>query len=147
MMLNGGRKRCKRCGAAAPDPKSGYCKMCKALYNHRYYQQNREKILKKLAQERGAIASRLYREPKDPSDSTDGYLMIAERVVASQFRRYRHALGKYARGELEAAAVRSIENEICTPYYVTLTLHKVDLPAVCRQMREEAGLPELEESE
>ena len=49
--------------------------------------------------------------------------------------------------EIEEAEVQAIEHELCTPYYAALSLHRVDLPALCRSMREEAGLPEQEESE
>lgn len=56
-------------------------------------------------------------------------------------------LCRCARGDATEAEVQAIEHELCTPYYAALSLHRVDLPALCKEMREEAGLPELEESE
>lgn len=38
-----------------------------------------------------------------------------------------------------------IERDLLTPYYAALTLHSIDLRQVCNELRQKAGLPELEE--
>ena len=83
----------------------------------------------------------------DPHSIEDAYLMLAGHIVSSEIKRYKRALRKYAHGGITQEEVQQIEDEICTPYYATLTLYSMDLSALCRSMREEAGLPELEESE
>lgn len=61
--------------------------------------------------------------------------------------RYRTALKRYARtgSDNDLAQFRSIERDLLTPYYAALTLHSVDLREVCNELRQKAGLPELEE--
>ena len=83
----------------------------------------------------------------DPHSIEDAYLMLAGYIVSSEIKHYKRALRKYAHGGITQEEVQQIEDEICTPYYATLTLYSMDLSALCRSMREEAGLPEQEESE
>lgn len=75
------------------------------------------------------------------------YVQLAACILRLAFDRYRRILCRCARGDATEAEVQAIEHELCTPYYAALSLHRVDLPALCKEMREEAGLPELEESE
>lgn len=45
----------------------------------------------------------------------------------------------------EKIAALQQERDLLTPYYAALTLHSVDLRQVCNELRQKAGLPELEE--
>ena len=83
----------------------------------------------------------------DPHSIDDAYVQLAACILRLAFDHYRRILCRCARGDATEAEVQAIEHELCTPYYAALSLHRVDLPALCRSMREEAGLPELEESE
>lgn len=44
-----------------------------------------------------------------------------------------------------ATTIWPIERDLLTPYYAALTLHSIDLRQVCNELRQKAGLPELEE--
>lgn len=70
----------------------------------------------------------------------DGYIRIARYIIKSQIRHYKSTLHKYALGKAEEADVLAIERELCSPYYAILTLHAVDLPALCKEMRRKAGV-------
>ena len=77
----------------------------------------------------------------------EGVLVIAEHILRGQMNRYRTALERYARtrSDNDLAQFRSIECDLLTPYYAALTLHSIDLREVCNELRQKAGLPELEE--
>ena len=53
--------------------------------------------------------------------------------------------GARTRSADDLAQFRSIECDLLTPYYAALTLHSIDLRQVCNELRQKAGLPELEE--
>ena len=90
---------------------------------------------------------------KDSKNSADsckddtGCIRIAEHILRGQMNRYRTALERYARTRSanDLAQFRSIERDLLTPYYAALTLHSIDLRQVCNELRQKAGLPELEE--
>lgn len=90
---------------------------------------------------------------KDGGNSADsckdntGCVRIAEHILRGQMNRYRTALERYARtwSDNDLAQFRSIERDLLTPYYAALTLHSIDLRQVCNELRQKAGLPELEE--
>ena len=90
---------------------------------------------------------------KDGKNSADsckddtGRIRIAEHILRGQMNRYRTALERYARTRSanDLAQFRSIERDLLTPYYAALTLHSIDLRQVCNELRQKAGLPELEE--
>ena len=79
--------------------------------------------------------------------SNEGCLCIAEHVLRLQMNRYRTALERYARtgSDNDLAQLRSIERDLLTPYYAALTLHIIELRQMCNELRQKAGLPELEE--
>ena len=90
---------------------------------------------------------------KDGGNSADsckddtGCVRIAEHILRGQMNQYRTALERYARtgSDNDLAQFRSIERDLLTPYYAALTLHSIDLRQVCNELRQKAGLPELEE--
>lgn len=90
---------------------------------------------------------------KDGGNSADsckdntGCVRIAEHILRGQMNRYRTALERYARtrSDNDLAQFQSIERDLLTPYYAALTLHSIDLREVCNELRQKAGLPELEE--
>lgn len=90
---------------------------------------------------------------KDDDDvlcrSNEGCLRIAEHVLRLQMNRYRTALERYARTQSDnaLAQLKAVERELFTPYYAALTMHSIDLRQVCNELRQKAGLPELEERE
>ena len=61
--------------------------------------------------------------------------------------KYRSVLQRYARSrsDNDLAQLKAVERELFTPYYAALTLHSIDLRQVCNELRQKAGLPELEE--
>lgn len=71
----------------------------------------------------------------------------AEDGTSSQMERYRQALDQYARTRKGKflGQIRDIERELLTPYYAALSLHTVDIRAVCNELRQKAGMPKLEE--
>ena len=80
------------------------------------------------------------RNSADSCKDDTGCVRIAEHILRGQMNRYRTALERYARtgSDNDLAQLRSIERDLLTPYYAALTLHIIEL-------RQKAGLPELEE--
>lgn len=137
---------CKRCRKKPVEPGRSLCPSCYQYYRD-YRAKNHDKILERQRARREAIkrgelplGSRRSWQGMDPKDEIDGYVQIARYIIKSQIRHYKSALRKYARGEIKESEVLAIEHEICTPYYAILTLQAVDLPALCKEMRHEAGV-------
>lgn len=137
---------CKRCRKKPVEPGRSLCPSCYQYYQD-YRAKNREKILERQRARREAIkrgelplGGRRSWQGMDPKDEMDGYTQIARYIIKSQIRHYKSTLRKYALGKVEEADVLAIERELCSPYYAILTLHAVGLPALCKQMRREAGV-------
>lgn len=79
--------------------------------------------------------------------SNEGCLRIAEHVLRLQMNKYRSALRRYARSrsDNDLAQLKAVERDLLTPYYAALTLHIIELRKMCNELRQKAGLPELEE--
>lgn len=74
----------------------------------------------------------------DTKDIDDAYVRLAECIVRLMFDHYRNTIKSFSKGYVSESAVLAIEREICTPYYAILTMNSVDLPAVCKSIRESA---------
>lgn len=139
---------CSRCKKKLAKPGGYRCQACEKQYYREYRARNRDKINAYQNARRDAmrrskgqpVDGRRSRKGMDPRDEMDGYIKIARYIIKSQIKHYKSALRKYACGKVEEAEVLAIEHELCTPYYAILTLHAVDLPALCKQMRCEAGV-------
>lgn len=139
---------CSRCKKEPAKPGRYLCPACEKQYYQEYRARNRDKINVYQNARREAIRrskgqpveGRRSWQGMDPKDEMDGYLTIAEYIIKSQIRHYRSTLRKYALGKVEEADVLAIERELCSPYYAILTLQAVDLPALCKKMRREAGV-------
>ena len=152
------RRTCKQCGRIQPswNFRSRYiCKDCAAVQSHARYLANRDRILATQQAYRERCKARWLEASSpeetewiaDPRSIDDAYVQLAACILRLAFDRYRRILCRCARGDATEAEVQAIEHELCTPYYAALSLHRVDLPVLCQSMREEAGLPEQEESE
>lgn len=139
---------CSRCKKELAKPGRYLCPACEKQYYQEYRDRNRDKINAYQNARRDAIRrgkgqpvdGRRSWQGMDPRDEMDGYIQIARYIIKSQIRHYKSTLRKYARGKVEEADVLAIERELCSLYYAILTLHAVDLPALCRSMREEIGV-------
>lgn len=139
---------CSRCKKELAKPGGYRCRACEKQYYREYRARNRDKINAYQNARRDAIRhgngqpvdGRRSWQGMDPRDEMDGYIQIARYIIKSQIRHYKSTLRKYACGKAEEADVLAIERELCSPYYAILTLHAVDLPALCKQMRREAGV-------
>lgn len=139
---------CSRCKKELAKPGGYLCRACEKQYYREYRARNRDKINAYQNARRDAIKhgngqpveGRRSWQGMDPRDEMDGYIQIARYIIKSQIRHYKSTLHKYALGKAEEADVLAIERELCSPYYAILTLHAVDLPALCKQMRREAGV-------
>lgn len=136
---------CSRCKKEPAKPGRYLCQACEKQYYQEYRARNRDKINAYQNARRYAMR-RSKGQPVDGrrswqcTDPMDGYIQIAEYIIKSQIRHYKSALRKYARGKIDEADVLAIERELCSPYYAILTLHAVDLPALCKEMRRKAGV-------
>lgn len=139
---------CSRCKKKLAKPGRYLCQACEKQYCQEWRDRNRDKINERQRARRDAIRrgkgqpvdGRRSWQGMDPRDEMDGYIQIARYIIKSQIRHYKSALREYARGKVEEADVLAIERELCSPYYAILTLHAVDLPALCKEMRREAGV-------
>lgn len=85
--------------------------------------------------------------PEQICKNDEACMRLAVIILQKQMERYRQALDQYARTRKGKflGQIRDIERELLTPYYAALSLHTVDLRAVCNELRQKAGLSELEE--
>lgn len=85
--------------------------------------------------------------PEQICKNDEACMRLAVIILQKQMERYRQALDQYARTRKDKflGQIRDIERELLTPYYAALSLHTVDLRAVCNELRQKAGLPKLEE--
>ena len=92
--------------------------------------------------------------PEQICKNDEACMSLAVIILQKQMERYRQvlewyrqALDQYARTRKDKflGQIRDIERELLTPYYADLSLHTVDLRAVCNELRQKAGLPKLEE--
>ena len=131
------RRTCKQCGRIQPS------------WNFRSrYLANRDRILATQQAYRERCKARRLEASSpeetewiaDPRSIDDAYVQLAACILRLAFDRYRRILCRCARGDATEAEVQAIKHELCTPYYAALSLHRVDLPALCRSMREEIGV-------
>ena len=85
--------------------------------------------------------------PEQICKNDEACMRLAVIILQKQMERYRQVLDQYARTRKDKflGQIRDIERELLTPYYADLSLHTVDLRAVCNELRQKAGLPKLEE--
>ena len=85
--------------------------------------------------------------PEQICKNDEACMRLAVIILQKQMERYRQALDQYARTRKDKflGQIRDIERELLTPYYAALSLHTVDLRAVCNDLRQKAGLQKLEE--
>lgn len=139
---------CSRCKKELAKPGRYRCQACEKQYYREYRARNRDKINAYQNARRDAIRhgngqpveGRRSWQDRDHRDEMDGYIRIARYIIKSQISHYKSTLRKYACGKVEEADVLAIERELCSPYYAILTLHAVDLPALCKEMRRKAGV-------
>lgn len=85
--------------------------------------------------------------PEQICKNDEACTRLAVIILQKQMERYRQALDQYARTRKGKflGQIRDIERELLTPYYAALSLHTVDIRAVCNELRQKAGMPKLEE--
>ena len=85
--------------------------------------------------------------PEQICKNDEACMRLAVIILQKQMERYRQALDQYARTRKAKllGQIRDIERELLTSHYAALSLHTVDLRAVCNELRQKAGLPKLEE--
>ena len=73
----------------------------------------------------------------------DGYILLASAIVQGQMKSYCIALEKYDGCPEAMYQIKTLEREICTPYYAILTLNAIDLKQYCKDMRKKYDVPQI----
>ena len=73
----------------------------------------------------------------------DAYVRLASKIVREQMKSYRRVLEKYDGSPEAMYQIKTLEREICTPYYAILTLNAIDLKQYCKDMRKKYDVPQI----
>lgn len=73
----------------------------------------------------------------------DAYVRLASKIVREQMNSYRRVLKDYDGSPESMYKIKTLELEICTPYYAILTLNALDLKQYCKDMRKKYDVPQL----